>query len=164
MVQKKVKMKRVFSLCIFSLPILIFAQSGFVAVGGDYSDASGSISYSVGQIDYKYKSNEAGNITEGIQQVFIDDIETSIYALENNIKINAYPNPSSSFIYLESDTQFDEELQVIMVDLNGKEIIRTPVSNLVQHKINLENISSGMYIINVETTDEIIQSFKIQKK
>lgn len=50
--------------------IQLNAQSGIVAVGGDVSASSGSLSYSVGQIDYEVVSNSNGTLIQGLQQPF----------------------------------------------------------------------------------------------
>ena len=50
--------------------LLLFAQQGFVSVGGDAKNASGSVSFSVGQLDYNYFSNGSNLVIEGLQQPF----------------------------------------------------------------------------------------------
>lgn len=44
------------------------AQQGFVAVAGDAASGTGSVSYSVGQIDYQVYGNTSHFIIEGLQQ------------------------------------------------------------------------------------------------
>ena len=46
------------------------AQENSVSVGGDITGVNGSVSFSVGQIDYTYVSGTNGNINEGVQQPF----------------------------------------------------------------------------------------------
>ncbi len=49
---------------------VVVAQENSVSVGGDIAGVNGSVSFSVGQIDYTYISGTNGNINEGVQQPF----------------------------------------------------------------------------------------------
>lgn len=48
----------------------MYAQQGFVSVGGDTKNVNGSVSFSVGQLDYNYFSNTSNLVVEGLQQPF----------------------------------------------------------------------------------------------
>ena len=50
--------------------LLMYAQQGFVSVGGDSKSADGSVSFSVGQVDYNYYSNASNLVIEGLQQPY----------------------------------------------------------------------------------------------
>ena len=58
--------KFVFIILIFNISS-IYAQQGIVSAGGDGSSASGSFSYSIGQIDYTNFSSPSGFVELGIQ-------------------------------------------------------------------------------------------------
>lgn len=49
---------------------VIYAQQGFVSVGGDTKNANGSVSFSVGQLDYNYFTNASNLVIEGLQQPY----------------------------------------------------------------------------------------------
>ena len=53
-------------MCLCSL--WMYAQQGFVTVGGDSKNAAGSVSFSVGQLDFNYYSNANNLVIEGLQQ------------------------------------------------------------------------------------------------
>ena len=64
-------MKRyIFTTVIALCTMATFAQQGFVSTGGDAKSASGSISFSVGQLDYNFFSNNSILVIEGLQQPF----------------------------------------------------------------------------------------------
>ena len=50
--------------------LFIYAQQGFVSVGGDTKNSSGSVSFSVGQLDYNYYGNGSSLVIEGLQQPY----------------------------------------------------------------------------------------------
>jgi len=47
-----------------------YAQQGNIAAGGDATGAGGSMSYSIGQVDYLYYSSDQGNLSFGLQQTW----------------------------------------------------------------------------------------------
>ncbi|MGB4204529.1 MAG: T9SS type A sorting domain-containing protein, partial [Bacteroidales bacterium] len=65
------RIKHVTLLCflIFSA-VAVIGQQGNVAAGGDASGAGGSMSYSIGQIDYLSYSSAQGSISLGLQQTW----------------------------------------------------------------------------------------------
>lgn len=64
-------MKRYFlAVAIFFCSFPAIAQQGFVVTGGDASSGNGSVSYSVGQIDYNVYNNTSHLIIEGLQQPY----------------------------------------------------------------------------------------------
>ena len=77
-----------------------FAQQDIVISGGDAKSADGSFSYTVGQILVSQQvrsasiwSKEAIILNHGVQQFFIPKCENN-----DNVIINAYPNPSNGIV------------------------------------------------------------------
>lgn len=69
--------------------------------------------------------------------------------------IYVYPNPTANQIYIQGENI----LQAKLFDLTGKKIITTN-----QKQIDLGNISTGSYILQVTIENNITQSFKIIKQ
>ena len=67
-----------------------------------------------------------------------------------NVKFNVYPNPATSVIFVE--TASNENAQVSIVDLTGRCVKEVEVSNVVS-VINIEDIESGVYFINIKQND-----------
>jgi len=57
-------------LCLF-LATTLSAQQGNIATGGDATGTGGSMSYSIGQVDYLYHSSDQGSLNFGLQQPFL---------------------------------------------------------------------------------------------
>lgn len=63
-------MKKYFFTIVISLcSLFMYAQQGFVAVGGETVNANGSVSFSVGQLDYNFYGS-SHLIIEGLQQPY----------------------------------------------------------------------------------------------
>ena len=74
----------------------------------------------------------------------------------NKIDVLVYPNPMRNFISI----QLDEKIKVgKIIDVTGKEIKR-----FISNKVDTQNISSGIYILKIETESGKIAMKKIIKK
>ena len=76
-----------------------------------------------------------------------------IYPIDSRISV--YPNPTANRIYIQGEKIFQAEL----FDLTGRKIITTN-----QKQIDLGNISTGSYILQVTPQNNKTQSFKIIKQ
>ena len=56
----------------------LFAQQGFVAAGGEATGTGGTVSYSVGQVDYFTATGATGVLTLGLQQPFESQAQRSV--------------------------------------------------------------------------------------
>ncbi len=138
------------------------AQSGPVTSGGDATGSGGSVSYSVGQIDYIAPTGAGGNSNEGLQQpyeIFTFSIEDPSISLE----LSLYPNPTTSSVFLKVEKEDINGLLFQLFDVSGKQVLNRNISNQIT-EINLETFTSGTYVLQVIEFQKPIQTFKIIKK
>ena len=90
---------------------LLFAQQGSVAAGGDASGAGGSMSFSIGQVDFQVYSGAQGSLSLGIQQGF-----ASIPGVPENLVISSTTISSGELLCYNA-------LQVITTGGNGNHFI-----------------------------------------
>jgi hypothetical protein len=158
-----VKLKPLFTgMLFFAGATGLMAQNGPVTTGGDASGSGGSVSYSVGQIDYIAPTGAGGNTNEGLQQpyeIFTFGIDDASISLE----VSIYPNPTASSVFLKIGKDDLSGLLFQLFDNNGKEILNRNISNQIT-EIDLETFTSGTYILQVVQSQKPIQSFKIIKK
>jgi hypothetical protein len=69
--------------------------------------------------------------------------------------IHVYPNPTANRIYIQADNISKAEL----FDLMGRKVMETN-----QDQIDISNMSSGSYILQVTTQNNTTESFKIIKQ
>jgi hypothetical protein len=138
------------------------AQQNTVATGGDASGAGGSVSYSIGQIDYETYSGSNGNISQGVQQPF-EIYTVSIDELFASIEMNLFPNPSSSIINLSIGQLADDKIiSYNLTDINGKLISSsTVVENTTV--ISIQHLAVANYYLNVIVDGVNAKTFKIVK-
>ncbi len=63
-------------------------------------------------------------------------------------KLKVYPNPVSSLLYVEIPSQYDTA-NVKLYDILGKKVLEKTVSS-TQNKINVSNLSKGVYLAKIE--------------
>lgn len=77
-------------------------------------------------------------------------------------KWNVFPNPVRTNGTVNIDlAQLDAAQQITLIDLYGKTIQRTTVVDQTTVQINLENLSPGIYFVNVQTSENQVGVKKI---
>ncbi len=141
----------------------IYAQKGVVASGGEASGSGGTVSYSIGQVDYIATSGGNGNTNEGLQQPY----EFFTMGIEDNLEISlllsVYPNPTTTFVNLKIDKENLENLSYELYDMDGKKLSSQKIKDKITN-IPMELFPSATYILQVLNSTDKIKSFKIIKK
>jgi len=136
------------------------AQQNTVAAGESFTSANGSVSFSIGQIDYvSYQGSE--QISEGVQQPIIVKAEENSLAEQLGVKMNVFPNPTSNALTIQL-SDFVENLNYKLFDVSGKNVL---LGNMLSEitTISLASYASGMYIIQIYQNQQPIQSIQIIK-
>ena len=99
-----------------------YCQQAVTTSGGNASAVSGSISYTIGQIDYESVTGSNGNVSQGVQQPF----EVFIVLANNNFSYSfsgmLAPNPAteSTILSLGDDFTSFNNMQFDLTDITGK--------------------------------------------
>lgn len=131
-----------------------------VASGGAFaSNATHSLSYTVGELAVTTLSNANNFLTQGFQQP--DDKDVGITQLEfQNLQVKLYPNPASETVnlWIKCDNNACEHLRVSIHDLLGRELnVPGEVGqngNERLYAFNLKSLAASMYFVRLfdETT------------
>lgn len=150
-----------FSTLFYSL--ITYSQQNIISSGSDASNANGSISYSIGQIDYIESSNASTFINQGVQQPF--EIVTLSCNEIKDIQISAevYPNPSVNQLIISLQNYDYENLYYRLFDIRGREIIVGKITNS-ETIVNMQPYASAAYILKLVDNNKEIKTFKILKK
>lgn len=141
-------------------------QPNAVITTGGEANASGhgSTSYTIGQIDFLFFTDEnSGSINQGVQQPF----EATIVALDKDFdlkKIRIYPNPVKSNLFIEL---IDEEAawsnyRFRIYDLIGKFLLPLEPQSL-NTQITCDEWPAGTYFIEIINPQKQKAIFKIIK-
>ena len=146
--------------CLF-LGAFVFGQTSTNASSGGTSNASGSISYSIGQVTYQSTSNTSGSVSQGVQYAF----EISTLSLEENalhLSLIAYPNPTQELLNLRVGNYNKENLAYKLVDLEGK-VISEASMHSEETTIDMKQLPVATYFVEVNNEGKKVQTFKIIK-
>lgn len=69
----------------------------------------------------------------------------SVY-FDDGLIIAIYPNPANNLIYVDGLKE-DTQTNISITDINGKTVLTA--TNQSSHKINIQNLASGVYYINI---------------
>jgi len=155
-------MKKTVLLILLSCVPKLVAQQASVASGGNATGSGGSSSYSVGQVTYISAMGSNGTVNQGVQQPY------EIFTLGNDefpdikLEILVYPNPTNAFITLKIENQSLEDLKYQLFDISGKQIQSYQIKASETH-IQMENLASAIYLLNVMNNNRLLKTFKIIK-
>ena len=142
-----------------SVTCCAYSQLNTVSSGQDISGSGGTVSLSIGQIDYQNTSTTNGNISQGVQQPFelfpLGIPENSPYTIE------LYPNPTSEQLTINiSEPSAFKDYNIY--DMNGKIILNGTLES-EKTTINLEPFATGEYHLIMQSNLDQSYAYKITK-
>lgn len=149
---------------LFLSVVIASAQSDFVPVGGTATGASGSVTYTVGQIAVQGAGNGDKSVLEGVQQPY--EIQTVGVDDYPGITLDAvvYPNPTRNYVQLRiSNFDIPEQgLAAQLYDANGKLLEIYTVSDLLT-QFDLSNYPTATYQLRVMDGKRVMKTFRVVK-
>lgn len=137
------------------------APDVFVSSGGYQSNASCSLSWSVGEPIIEGGNSMDNILTQGFQQpsdIIITNVDNTQNSKEN---ITAYPNPASTLIYVTSSSS--KPMLAEVLDFTGQTVCKKTISSQ-DNTMNLANLSNGIYFLKMFTIEgQLLQTLKIDK-
>lgn len=99
-----------------------------------------------------------GKLTDA-NSTMTGDVRTTTLAINDSDKFNitVFPNPATEFINI---TGLKTIKSVSIISLEGKQILQVKNSK----KIDISKLSPGVYLVEIETDQSVIQRVKIIKK
>lgn len=83
-----------------------------------------------------------------LDNVNIEEIRSSakVNSINDNLEVSIYPNPSSDYVTVSSNTQ-NEEILIILYDIMGQALVTDSFKNT--YTLDVSNLQKGTYIIVV---------------
>ena len=130
-----------------------FAQEVVSSSGESYSNASGSIDYTIGEVTIETVTDGTNTLTQGQHQPKLNI--NSVPSINNTFEVNLFPNPTAHHATL-TVTRISKGLKYEVFDASGK-IIQSANVNELTTTINLQSIASGQYFLKL--TDDVSGQF-----
>jgi len=129
--------------------------------GGYQSNASASLSWTLGEPIIETGNSPSNFLTQGFQQP-ADIIITTVDNTQNpKGNVTAYPNPASSLIYVSGTS--NQPMLAEVYDLTGQMVCKKTIST-EDNSLNVGNLSNSIYLLKVFTTEgKLLQTLKIDK-
>lgn len=137
------------------------AQQNTVGAGGEATGSGGTVSFSVGQIDFSSQSGTSGSITQGVQQP-LEFFNVGIAEQKADFTVLMYPNPVVAELHVDLQNVSLEKLTYVLTDVTGK-IIETKNIDQEQLTITMVELSRANYFLNFIREGEIVGSYQIVK-
>jgi len=129
-----------------------------VLISADYTQLVDSINVLGGMIEHGSLGVPGRLIRNLATKVFTTQPVTSIGELNAVIPLTISPNPTQGEIAIEGDIFKGQDLQVIVVDMNGKEKMVHDLANQ-DGKISLQvNLPAGTYLLYLRNQERIMAS------
>lgn len=139
-----------------------YSQQNIVASGGEDSGTGGTVSYSIGQIDYITESGTSGQTTQGVQQPFEILHYTGIEENGITVMATAFPNPTSADLKITITKNVIENYTFSLCNMQGQSIINNPINGL-ETIVPMADLASGSYILRVLSNNKEVSIYKIIK-
>ncbi|QNL21665.1 T9SS type A sorting domain-containing protein [Hyphobacterium sp. CCMP332] len=148
------------SICLL-LSSYIKAQESILSSGNTITVSNGSISYSIGQNSYNSYSSASGELNEGVQHPF-EFYVLSIRTILPENSIEVFPNPAGDYLNISISKISYNNLSYELRNAKSTIIASGNFTAFIE-QINISNISSGIYFLEVFESEESIKTLKIIK-
>lgn len=151
--------KYLFSIFMLSAAY-VFSQERISGSGGEAAASGGTVSYSIGLIDYSNQSSSSGNLTGGVQQPYeLFALSVNEWNMEWNLSV--FPNPTTHLLFVESETAIDG-LTYVILDVSGRLIQQGTLSEL-KNAIDLSSLASANYLLQIRIKESNVRTYQIAK-
>ena len=139
-----------------------FTQQSVVSSGSSVVSNQGSFSFSLGQILTSQNLSSSASVfgesivlSHGVQQVFLQRCSEN-----EKVEILATPNPSDGQFTINLINWDEKEINLNIYDALGKNVFAGNIQN-DQTKLNLSNLSTGVYIMSLGYNCGTLSTFKL---
>lgn len=156
----------ILAIFILYLTPVLHSQYRAVSAGGDVSNNSGSVSFTLGLIDYVSAENNSGRISLGLQipGLFQNDVNSldASDPIMSSKKIVVFPNPATDFVLIRS-TGFEQPLKYQLYNLIGSILTEGFITN-TETQLPIYPYAVGSYFLSIQNSQGEIKRFKVIKE
>jgi hypothetical protein len=138
----------------------LYSQEIVTTAGGE-ATGSGTVSYSIGQVVYSNTTGSNGSVSQGVQQAY-EIVDAIGEAVEINLELTAYPNPTNSALTLNIGNYNNQNLSYRLCDMQGKLLDSKKVIHS-STEIGMQGLPASTYLLNIVDSESLIKTFRIIK-
>ncbi|KQS91815.1 T9SS type A sorting domain-containing protein [Chryseobacterium sp. Leaf394] len=158
-IKTKLLLSTVFGCC----SLLISAQSAQNSSGGNLNSASGSISFSTGNVFYREFSSSTGTLVPGTQHSY--ELTPTLGINENSISLEMkiFPNPVADKLTLTADSKNTKDLTYRLHSATGA-LLKTGQISERETIVDMTDFPSSTYFFSVQQAGKPLKNYTIIKK
>lgn len=142
-------MKNYFFLFLLLISVTAYSQDmpqqHIGSAGDQHSNASASVSWTVGETVTATLSHTSVHLTQGFQQGSLR-VSSLVEQDELEFSLKAYPNPVIDILILETD----EKQQIYqIINISGELVLNGKITDVLQ-EIDFTNLPPGVYLLSVD--------------
>lgn len=150
------------TLLLFFINNNLYSQERLLASGGDIAGGNGSVGYSVGQILQNVAGGTGGSVFQGIQ-FFFPTATLSVFDLETNMELKAYPNPTSSVFNINLQENTAKDMTYELYNLLGQSVLKGSIVGTTT-VIEVSHLPNAVYLLRIkDPNNRIIKTLKLIK-
>lgn len=143
----------------------LWSQQSVHSSGGNASGASGTVSYSIGQVAYTSAISDAGQVNQGVQQgnpvIMVGQTDPV-----SDFTIGFYPNPVHNDALLSLGDGKDDltvsGFSFLLFSIYGTLIMEKEISHRTT-PVPMNQLPDGVYLLKVARDNMTINTFKVVK-
>lgn len=146
-------------------PIVNDTMETLVTSGEDSIGASGSVTYSIGQVFYTDMTESFYKVSQGIQQGELNNtLTTEDNTIEPKTEILIFPNPTIDYVTINITGYQSQNMQYFyrLYDLQGR-LLKQDTANQNETQINVNDLHAAIYLLQLYSDNKILKTFKIVK-
>ena len=150
--------KQIFLLVTFFTAFAVSAQEVVSSQGETFSNANGSIDFTVGEVIINTGSNGTNKLTQGFHQTNWNFLGLEDFAPDYEATI--FPNPTTDVLNIK--TSKFENVGYTLYDAQGKLVMQNILS-AEQTPIQVSQLALGNYSLTLKSETKILKTFKLVK-
>ena len=149
------------TIVLFSLltTLSVSAQEVVSTQGDSYSNGSGSIDFTLGEVIIDTGTDGTNDITQGFHQTNWNFVGLEDFA--PNYEAIIYPNPTSDVLNIRTSTF--ENVTYTLYDAHGKLVMQNILSS-EQTPIQVSQLAPGSYSLTLNNETQNLKTFKLIKQ
>ena len=150
--------KTAFALLSLFSTITVSAQEVIATQGDSYSNASGSIDFTIGEVLINTGTDGTNDLTQGFHQTNWNFLGVEDHA--PSYEATVFPNPTSEVLNIRTSTF--ENVTYTLYDAMGKLVLQDRLS-AEQTAIQVSQLAPGSYSLILNNRTQNLKTFKLVK-
>ena len=150
--------KNALLLLLLLTTLSVTAQEVVATQGDSYSNTSGSIDFTVGEVVINTGTDGSNSITQGFHQSNWKFVGVEDHA--PNYEVSIFPNPTEEVLNIK--TSKFENVKYTLYDTQGKLVLHGKLS-AEQTTIQVRKMAAGSYSLVLNTGKQILKTYRLIK-